>query len=376
MQMLIRPYNADGTILESAVTQGARPAGLMVDAHIAKLAPKAVSKMRTLLNGTSSFMIDPVTHKIRKTFFRAKSKSFQRLPYFFTSDLGTDVPSLKVLDDRAATGAREVFSMQQDLGVTEFISPYLFAESNSFPSGSKPTSFSVGSRWSNEFAQIASGRPICLSVCVLAECLADPDALGELDKFIKQHRPRLAYLMIFDFELGESPVLDRAVHNFVKSLRDRGVERIIYSHAPSWIPFLAGSGITDFVTGINYLTTLKREYLDRTDDIAGIQHNYYIARRFCRLTPAQAVEAIDAQLINPCSCPACGGDVPDTINRIREHYIHARLSECEDLKRAADPRALVRTWANSTEEFLAEAEDADVKVIGDPKPTQWRQILA
>jgi hypothetical protein len=215
-----------------------------------------------------------------------------------------------------------------------------------------------------------------LSLCVAAPCLTDPDALIELDRFLTAIKPRAVYLVLFDFELGENPVLDAGVVEFVNRLRDGGVKEVLYSHAPSWVYFLEPHGLTSFVSGINFLTTLKREdHLERKGGIAAITHNYYIPRRFCRMTPDQAIEAINSGIIDPCDCPACEGGVPDGQNLIREHYIHARATECRDLRRSGNPAALLREWAEGTEELLATADEEDIRVLGDPKPTQWRGTL-
>lgn len=375
MRFLIRPYNADGPRLLSAAKNKARFDGIVVDAHIAKFAGKAVTGTRAALEAAGAeFLLDPVTHKMRRSFFRAKKRSFGKLPYFFSADYGENSPPLSVLDARAAEGAKKVLDLQDEFEVTSYLSPYLHVDPTSFM-GKKLTPFSVGRKWAAEFLTIATDKPAFLSLCIAAECLTDPDSLVGIQEFLSQHKPAGVYLLLFDWDLGASPVLTTGVLEFLQYLRTSGVKRIIYSHAPTWVYFLAPHGVTDFVSGINYLTTLKKEYLEREEDIGGIVHNYYIPRRFCRMTPAEAEEAINLDIIEACECPACAGSVPVDVNLIREHYIHTRAAETQELRKAKNKSDLLRGWAEETENFLAQVESEELKVLGDPNPTQWRMTL-
>ena len=107
MRFLIRPYNADGPRLLSAAKNKACFDGIVVDAHIAKFAGKAVTGTRSALESAGAeFLVDPVTHKMRRRFFRAKKRSFGRLPYFFPAEYGEDSPPLSVLQSSDATQSR------------------------------------------------------------------------------------------------------------------------------------------------------------------------------------------------------------------------------------------------------------------------------
>src|SRR5258708_6944008 len=192
--------------------------------------------------------------------------------------------------------------------------------------------------------------------------MTDPDALTELQQAVRRLGVRQVYLLVTDFELGNNATLDEGMRDLLQMLRDAGVVRILYSHAPAWVYFLEPHGVNGFVTGINYLSTLKQEYMTRREEIGGITHNYYVARRFCRMTPAQATDAINLGLIDACECPVCEGGVPDTTNAVREHYIHARAAECQELRRAHRASDVLRRWVEQTEEFLVQADAQDLKV--------------
>jgi hypothetical protein len=311
---------------------------------------------------------------MRRKFFRAKKRSFGKLPYFFSAEYGENSPPLNVLDARAALGAETVLDLQREFDATGYLSPYLHVDPTSF-TNKKITPFSVGRKWAAEFLKLSTDRPALLSLCIDAECLTDPDSLTGIHEFLAEHKPTGVYLLLFDWDLGANPILTNGVLDFLHHLKSMGVQRIIYSHAPTWVYFLAPHGVTDFVSGINYLTTLKIEYLERENDINGIVHNYYVPNRFCRMTPAQAEEAINLGIIDACECPACGGSVPTDQNLIREHYIHARGAECQTLRKSKSVTDVLRDWADETEDFLAQVEAEDLKVLGDPNPTQWRMTL-
>src|SRR4051794_12097827 len=99
--MLIRPYNADGPLLRAAIKKGARLDGIVIDAHIAKFARNAAIETREQLPDGVEFLVDPVTHKLQAPFFRAKPRTYQRLPYYFTKRYGTRAPKNQELDDLA-----------------------------------------------------------------------------------------------------------------------------------------------------------------------------------------------------------------------------------------------------------------------------------
>jgi hypothetical protein len=375
MEMLIRPYNADGPRLLSAIRDGVRLDGIIIDAHIAKFARNAAIETREQLPDGVEFLVDPVTHKLQAPFFRGKIRTYQRLPYYFTKRYGTRAPRNRELDDLAAVGAQAALDVQQEFGATAYVSPYLYANTNCFNGGGAPTTFSVSVRWAEEFLKLTGKSDTYFSLCVAADCMTDPDALGEIQQAVRRLRARRMYLLVTDFELGNNTTLDDGMRVLLQMLRKAGVEQILYSHAPAWVYFLEPHGVNGFVTGINYLSTLKEEYMTRRDEIGGITHNYYIARRFCRMTPAQATEAIDLGLLEACECPVCEGGVPDATNAIREHYIHARAAECQELRDAPRASEVLRRWVEETVEFLAEVDAQGLKVLGDPKPTQWAEML-
>jgi hypothetical protein len=375
MDLLIRPYNSDGKLLASAIANGARVSGLVVDAHIAMFVPDAVTQVRSCLGGEGSFLVDPVTFKMRYPFFRNKRNSYQRLPYYYSKKFTKSVPPMSALDSLAPDGALKVFQIEQGFGATEYISPYLYADVTAFRSKAQPNPFDVGGRWTREFLQVATGRSVYVSLCLSVACLTDPDSLDGINRYLDLVEPQMIYMLLFDYEMGENPVVDAAVRDFLANIRRRGVRRIIYSHAPPWIYFMGDYGIDAFVSGINYLTTLKEEYLEREDEIGSIQHNYYIPRRFCRMNVKQASAALKKKLFPACRCPACNGYIPDTQNLIREHYIHAKAAECDELRRK-NPREVLAQWGRDTVEFLYEAGEAAIKVYGDPKPTQWLNSLS
>lgn len=375
MQMLIRPYSADGGLLRSAIKHGATVGGIVLDAHTAKFARNAALETRERMPEGAEFLVDPVTHKLQASFFRSKRRTYQRLPYYFTKRYGVRVPKNHELDDLAAAAADAVLGVQQEFGATAFLSPYLYVDTNCFVGSSTPTTFSVGVRWAEEFLKLTGNSNAYFSLCISAECLTDPDALTEFAKAIRRLHARQVYLLVTDFELGENVTLDEGMRGFLQMLREAGIERIVYSHAPSWVYFLEPHGVDAFVSGINYLSTLKQEYLTRKEDIGGINHNYYVPRRFCRMTPAQATDAIDLGLIEPCECPVCDGGVPDGTNAIREHYIHARAAECRELHGAHRASDLLRRWVEETDEFLVDVDAQHLKVFGAPKPTLWAEML-
>ncbi|MDC0750008.1 hypothetical protein [Polyangium mundeleinium] len=316
-----------------------------------------------------------MTHKIERKNFREMSKSYQRVPHFLTRELGTNRVPYKQLLANGKTIVDLVAALQRQFNVTSFLTPSLFVGEGDVGDEETVTSFSVGEYWLSEFFELKLDRPVVQSLCLAVECLRTPRALQAIEASVRERRPAAIYLMLFDFELGANPELDKAVFRFLRFLRSNGVRRIIYSHAPSWVYFLEPYGVTDFVSGANYLSTLKKEYLEREKDIGGIPHNYYIPKRFCRMTHAQAQEAIRSGLFDPCRCPACHGGVPENVNEIREHYIHVRSQECRELAAAKDRIALLTQWADQTEALLSSAEEKEIRVLGNPTPTLWREGL-
>jgi hypothetical protein len=376
MRFLVRPYNADGKLVADAFRRGARFSGIVVDAHVLQLASESLQGLRRALPHDHEVLLDPVTHKIDRSFYRAKKGSFQRLPYFMTDKYGKSVPTPKNLIDHTSSIVRGVASVQGTFDVTSYLAPSLFVGPDGFSTGSISNSFAAGMKWEAEFSKLALDRPVAVSVCVSVNCLADPPSLRKIEAWLSARRPEAVYLMLFDFELGTSPVLDDAVLDFIHKLRDGGTKSIIYSHGPLWVYFLAPHGVTHFVSGINFLGTLKQEYLDREEKSGPIPHNYYISHRFCRMTPEQAKEAIEKGIVEPCPCPACHGTVPEAQNEIREHYIHARSRESRELAAAPDSVALLQQWAQETEAFLEAVSAEGLKIVGtQPVPTLWRNTL-
>lgn len=373
MQFFLRPYPSEHPIVGGAIRRGARLAGLVVDAHMAKYGAASLGDLRKALPSHYEALVDPVTHKIRSEFFRKKG-SYQSLPYYLAEQVGTRPPKLRELREHSDLIVSSVGAVQSDFSVTSLVTPALYTTPDAFPVGSATTAHTLTRDWSTRFVE-RHGREAILSVCIAANCLADVDAKRGLDEWLRTRRPKSIYLQLFDYDLGVNPVLDLGVTTFLRSLQTLGVERVIMSHGPAWVYFLAPFGVTAFVSGANYLASLKEEYLARDEEIGGITHNYYIARRFCRMTPEQATAAIDAGLIEACKCPACHGTVPAAQNDIREHYIHARVAECAALQKASNAVELLHTWAEEAEAFLSRADAEEIKVTGGPTPTLWRGVL-
>jgi hypothetical protein len=380
MKFFVRTYQGDIPLVLRSIGHGARFAGIVVDAPMHCMARGAYDDLRQHIPHDQEVLLDPVTHKIQNPLFRGMATAYQRLPYFMVPQWGTSEPELSKLHGNGASIAQDVASVQRKFNVTSFLTPSLFVEPDSFPSHDALTNFSVGRCWLDEFLRVASGHPAVMSLCLAVSCLREPAALREIDALIREHRPKSVYLLLVDFSLGTNGEDDRAVLSFFRRLHESGTERIIYSHAPIWIYYLAPFGVTDFVSGANFLTTLTRKQLFREERIkGGITHNYYVPRRFCKMTTDQAREAVRRKVIEPCTCRACRGcrgHVPDDDGQKREHYLHVRLQECAELNGAADRLALLGEWATQTEAFLANVRSKNLRVTGDPNPTQWRSILA
>jgi hypothetical protein len=320
-------------------------------------------------------LVDPVTHKIERPYFRSKSSSYGKLSYYLFDQFPSGVPSPADLAARSSDVARGVFKVQRDFGVSCFLAPPLYMGPDEFPTGATPTPFSVTKMWADAFLKVAVGRPTALSICAHVECLRTPGGSREIGAFIRDYRPKALYLQLVDFELGQNREVDTAVFSFLEMARNSNVDRIIWGHAPNWIHFLELRGVTDFVSGINLQSSLKLEHLEREKD-GHVPQNYYIPGRFCRMSPPQAAEAVAKGIVPRCPCPVCSDGVPQDPNPVREHYLHVRSAECAELRDAADMRGVLRERVAETERFISRAKKEGLKIISEPTPALWRPALA
>jgi hypothetical protein len=142
MRMYVRPFNADPPILHAAIRNGFALDGIVVDAHITKLTRASMNALRKAIPSSAKVFVDPVTHKLRKTFFRAKATSYGRLPCYLINEFGQRAPTLREITTHVAKIAEGVIAVQDDFEVTDYTTPYLYVEADSFPSGAAST-FSV-----------------------------------------------------------------------------------------------------------------------------------------------------------------------------------------------------------------------------------------
>jgi hypothetical protein len=269
-----------------------------------------------------------------------------------------------------------VFDVQNDFGVQSYLTPSLYIAPADFSSGSKDTHFSVWAGWANEFRKKHPGCSVMLSLCIHQGCLRTQAAMREIKAFVRDHAPKAVCLMLVDFDLGQNREVDDALFDFLDTMRSHGVSRIVWSHAPLWIGFLRNRGVTDFISGINMQALAKLENLERDSDEGGIPNNYYIPWRFCRMTPEQARDAVQRGIVTACSCPVCRSGVPiGNESAIREHYVHARLMECNELRAANDSVALLRARLDEAERFVVQAKQEGLAAKGSPTPTLWRHAL-
>lgn len=366
MQLWVRCYNADSGILEKAVEEGLQVDGLMLDANIAAYFTNVLKRIHELGDGIP-IAIDPNTAKIRSAAFRAR-KTYQRLPYFDGA-----IPSLRSLEDNAANVCAAFTNLQNELGATVLLSPYLLLEEAHFPDS---VYVDVQRAWYEEFARVAVNKPVFFSLCVTVQALATPEGYAGVLDLLAPHDVNKLYLLLTDYDLGENRALDETVVRFLGDLRERGVQEILLGRGPSWVTLLASFGVTGYVTGINYMASLKREYFSREDEIGGITHNYYIGRRFIKATSAMAEQLIAEELVDECSCPVCRTGIPDGTNDIRRHYLFARSYESADVSESENPRRLVRGWVNETADLLRQADALEIDVIARPPVDQWVRFLA
>lgn len=184
------------------------------------------------------------------------------------------------------------------------------------------------------------------------------------------------YLVLTDYELGDSSVTDTAVLAFLDRVSESLGMSVMLGRAPFWAPLLFTHGANGFVTGINFLATMKSEYLTREEDIGGMQHNYYIPRRFTKATSDAVEEMLAAELIEPCPCPFCRAGIPRDTNDIRKHYLFARQSEIDDLNSSGNIKETLRMWLEETASFITECDAEAIKIINRTPTHLWLRALA
>lgn len=368
MELWVRPYNADAGILELAIQEGFRPDGVMLDANIAVAYPNVLRRVLEATEGLG-VAIDPNTAKLRSAPFRSKP-TYKKLPFF-----DGEMPSLVFLRDSSKEVTEAFTDLQAGLGASVLLSPYLLLEDGHFPASIQ---LDVQRKWYDSFFAIAPGygRPAYASLCITAQALATPEGFDGAASLIKEFGPERVYLLIVDYELGEDRGLDQTVARYLGSLSKSGVDQILLGRGPAWAPLLAPSGLSGYVTGINYMASLKREYFTREEEIGGIKHNFYIPRRFVKAESSMVEQVYAEDLIEPCPCPVCTAGVPYEVNDIRRHFLFARELELTDVRNSANPRNTVRGWVSSTSELLQEASALGIDLIGRPPVNRWAEFLA
>lgn len=369
MNLFVRPYNVEARILEAAFEKGLTVDGIMVDASIAAYFGGPTERMRQLATTQKiAFLIDPVTHKIRSPHFRQKA-SYQRLPYYQGA-----IPTLRRLAERAEEITQQVLVVETDQGATNLVSPYMYVP----PIGAEAYT-QVNQAWAEQFSRQTEGvePDPYWSVCFHVDGAGIPETREAILAQIVGKGVKRIYLLLTDWEIGENEVVDRAICAFLGEVRGAGVEEIIYSHAPFWVYCLEPRGITGFVTGVNYLATLKEAYLVRTEEIGGITHNYYIPRRFVKMAPEAAERAVSDGLVDPCTCPVCQEEgMPYSVNLIREHYLFARAAELEDLNRSGNFLTTLRGWIDGAVVFADACRHMDIDIAGQAPPFGgWKRFL-
>ncbi|HHY94045.1 MAG TPA: hypothetical protein GX513_03385 [Firmicutes bacterium] len=368
LAMWVRPYNSDAGILEQAISEGFQPDGVIMDANVALYFRNVRERMVEVARSSGArFAVDPNTAKIRVPFFRQK-RSFKRLPYY-----AGEIPSLDDLMTGATTLAEQVITTQLQCNSDILLSPYFFLDEAHFPTSRQ---LDLQDAWHEAFlSQAPADYPIYLAVCISIQALSTPEGRESMLLLLRRYQATRVYLLLVDLELGESTAIDHATLVFFQGLKALGVEDLLLGRAPYWAPLLNPHGLTGFVTGINYMSTMRREYLTRDEDIDRIVHNFYLARRFTKAVPPQVERIYDEGLLEPCSCPACLGAVPFDTLGIRKHYLFARGSEVAELDSSQNPRAVLRHWLDETAWFIQECDASAISLINLPPIDRWVRLL-
>lgn len=368
LEFYVRAYNIEAGIIEEAIREGIFFDGLVMDASVASYFGRPTARVRDAArNQERAFIIDPVTHKLRSPHFRDKA-SYRRLSYY-----EGELPSLQHLQANSAGLVRQVIETERELGATILVSPYLY-----IPAAGGEASLRVCRARIDAFRRETQelGLSIFWSICAHVDNLCIPEGREAILNLVREKHLDPVYLLLTDFELGDSATIDAGARNFIDAARTGGVREIIYSHAPFWIYLLEPVGITAFISGVNYLATLKESYITRQEEIGGIEHNYYVAKRFLKMRPENLEEALAQGMLEPCECPACQHGVPYDRNRIREHYLFARRAETDELNATQNRRDLLRQWLEETEEFVSACNYAGIRIAGrQPATAAWRTFL-
>ncbi|BDG61944.1 hypothetical protein [Caldinitratiruptor microaerophilus] len=366
MQFWVRPYNPDAGLLEDAMTEGFRPHGVMLDANIAAAYPNVLKRIQSITERLE-LAIDPNTAKIRTPYFRNKP-TYKRLPYF-----SGNIPALLDLIHNAEDIVQVFTDLQINLGASVLLSPYFLLEESHFPSSAQ---LDVQRAWYAHFFRITKTTPVYASLCITAQAIATPEGFHGALELLQPHHPERVYLLLADFELGQDLTLDETVVNFFRSLQEIGIREILFGRGPAWATLLFPFGLSGYVSGINYMASLRREYFTRDEEISGIQHNYYLPRRFVRAEPRMVEQIYAEELMGPCDCPVCAHGVPFDVNGIRRHYLFARGREATEVAGSSNPRLLLREWVKDTGDLLMQANALNIDIIGHPPVDRWARLLA
>lgn len=364
VKFIVRPYNADFGLLSDAIDRGLRIDGILVDANIMRRFHGGFdARLRGYVRDGVDLIIDNNLERARRPNFSQKA-TYRDLPYV-ASGL-----TLEHLNNEADRIARQVLDEQRSAGATLYTSPYLYLDADALAPGATER-YNAQAGLIDAFTKVSPANQTLLSLAFSASPLTDARARARVVDLSNRVESCGLYLLIFNMDLSAEAEM-AAVVTLLRDLR-RTHSRIILSHGPAFVYCLEPHGVTDFASGINYMMTLNEEYLQRRDDIEGITHNYYLPHHLMKVTPQNALQLLNAGLMDPCPCPICANGVPFDTNPIRQHYLFARSEEARDVN--ARHGAAIREYLDQADRLSDEAADEEIPLIQAPVSLHWLRLL-